>query len=90
MHNHDDEDDEDGFSLSSLTDLNLDYDISQIPGPFKSLALEQICAMNNFLVNSLEEEGKLMEMLTWSSERIKSYETAIIQKHKAERGIDDE
>jgi hypothetical protein len=90
MHNHDDEDDEDDFSLSSLTDLNLDYDISKVPAPLKSLALEQICAMNNFLVNSLEEEGKLMEMLTWSSERIKSYETAIIQKHKAERGTDDE
>jgi hypothetical protein len=89
MHDHDD-DDEDDFSLSSLTDVNLDYDISKIPAPFKAMALEQICAMNAFLVNSIEDEGKLMEMLTWSTERIKSYETAIIQKHKAERGYEDE
>ena len=79
------QDDED-FDLSDLMNTALDYDINKVPDTFKSAMIEQLCAMNNFLVDSLEDEGKLMEMLTWSKDRIKSYESAIIQKHLAEKG----
>jgi len=68
--------------------FKLNKDINQVPEPLKDKVIEQIVDASLFLMNSLEKEGKLIEMLGWSQDRITAYEKAILDKHKAERGDD--
>jgi len=39
-----------------------------------------------WLFNQLEKDDMVLEMLTWSKDRIKKYEQSLIDKHEAERG----
>lgn len=86
-----DDDDDRGSSFSEFSEFmtfKLGRDINSIPDPLKASVIEQTIDAGTFLMNSLENEGKLIEMLTWSSERIKAYENAILEKRKAEMGDD--
>jgi hypothetical protein len=80
-----DEDDDD-FEFSDLGSFKINYDINRVPETFKPVMIEQVVTMSQWLMEAIEEDGKLMEMLTWSKERIASYEQALLQKHQAERG----
>lgn len=64
----------------------LGFDITRVPDRLRPAAMEGVIGMNLWLLETLEEDGILFEMLTWSKERIKQYEQALISKHEAERG----
>jgi hypothetical protein len=76
---------DDDFKFEDLKPT-LGFDITKVPDTFKPVAMEVVIGMNTWLMETLEEEGILFEMLTWSTERIKQYEQALISKREAERG----
>lgn len=81
--------DEDDFeSFKEIMEPTLNYDINRVPEPLKPVVMESLIGMNTWLMDTIEKEGILLEMLTWSQDRITKYEEALISKHKAEHGDD--
>jgi len=64
----------------------LDFNINAVPDPLKQVAMNQFIDMSMWLFNQLEKDDMVLEMLTWSKDRIKKYEQSLIDKHEAERG----
>jgi len=79
--------DEDDFeSFQEMMEPTLNYDITRVPEPLKPVVMESLIGMNTWLMDTIEKEGLLFEMLTWSQDRINTYEQALISKRKAEQG----
>jgi hypothetical protein len=79
--------DEDDFeSFQEMMEPTLNYDITRVPEPLKPVVMESLIGMNTWLMDTIEKEGLLFEMLTWSQDRIHTYEQALISKRKAEQG----
>jgi hypothetical protein len=81
-------DEDDLESFSEIMQPTLNYDINRVPEPLKPVVMEALIGMNTWLMDTIEKEGILLEMLTWSQDRITKYEEALISKHKAEHGDD--
>jgi len=80
------DEDDDFESLGEMMDPTLNYDINRVPEQLKPVVMETLIGMNTWLMDTIEKEGILFEMLTWSQDRITKYEEALISKHKAEQG----